>query len=99
MTVRTDGGDATVQRDSNCSLGPAASGPPAMPGVPAGPTGAPVGGSNFNVVPGTAMTPQECAALGVPPGTKWGASNKPSEDVPYAGPYGGSNAGESFLSI
>ena len=105
MTVRTDGGDATVPRDSNCSLGPAASGPPApgMPGVPGGPMGAPMGapmGPNFNVIPGSVMSPQECAALGVPPGTRWGASNKPSEDVPaYGGNYGGSNAGESFLSI
>jgi hypothetical protein len=29
-----------------------------------------------NTVPGTAMSPQECAALGLPPGSMWGASNK-----------------------
>ena len=91
VSIMTDGGSATVPRDSNCSLGPAASGPAAP--APMGPMGV-----NFSCVPGTAMTPQECAALGVPPGTKW--SDKSGGEPTYnGGNYGGSNAGESFLSI
>ena len=83
-----------MPRDSNCSLGPAASGP-----APGAPMGAPMGAPNFaNSAPGTAMTPQECAALGLPPGSKWAASKGPSDGPGYPN-YGGSNAGESFLSI
>jgi hypothetical protein len=39
--------------------------------------GDPMGSPSFaNAVPGIAMSPQECAALGLPPGSMWGASNK-----------------------
>ena len=37
------------------------------------PMGAPMGGA-----PGTEMTPQECAALGLPPGSRWAAQNASS---------------------
>ena len=110
ISLQTDGGSVTVSRDSNCSLGPASQGPGGPPGMaPMGmaPMGAggmmpmvgpPQGaGMQFNSVPGQAMSPQECAALGLPPGTKWAGGSRPSGEAPY--PSGGSNAGESFLSI
>ena len=44
-----------------------------VPTAPIEAMGAPMGGA-----PGTEMTPQECAALGLPPGSRWKAQNASS---------------------
>lgn len=100
MTVQTERGTVSVPRDSNCGLGPAAPRGPAaapqmggMPGMGAPPGAAPLA---FDGAPGAAMSPQECAALGLPQGSKWGGK---STGVPAYTGYGGSMASESFLSI
>jgi len=101
VSLTTDGGAVQVARDSNCSLGSASQGP--TPGGPA-PSGAmpmPMGGGappmQFNAIPGQAMTPQECAALGLPPGAKWGGG--PKAEAPVYNGFGGGSVSESFLSI
>jgi hypothetical protein len=92
VTVQTERGTVSVPRDSNCSLGPAAPrGPVAAP-----PMGAMPGPPAYDGAPGAAMSAQECAALGVPPGSKWGGK---AAGVPTYSGYGGSTASESFLSI
>jgi len=105
VSVQTDGGSVSVIRDSNCSLGPASQGPTlggapngAMPMPMSGGPGMGVPGMQFNSVPGQIMSPQECAALGVPPGTKWGGAGGKAEVSAYNG-FGGGGVSESFLSI
>jgi hypothetical protein len=98
VTVQTEFGTASVPRDSNCSLGPAAPRGPAAPMGGPGPQGAvPLA---FDGAPGSAMSPQECAALGLPPGSKWGGKSGGGAPA-YAGYNGGSIGGgsDSFLSI
>ena len=97
VSVQTQGGMATVERDSNCSLGPASTRGAAMPAA-VQPAANPLPFASY--VPNNALTPQECASLGLPPGTKWtgGAKAKETTNYGYA-MNGGSVASESFLSI